>query len=131
MIFVDTGAWYASYVPWDAHSAKATSWTRSNTEELVTTDYVINEVVTLLRARGQGRLAIEAGNDLWASRFAQIEFVTRDDLAHSWELFCRYEDKRWSFTDCTSFVVMKRLGIVTAFAFDVHFRQFGSIAVVP
>ena len=37
----------------------------------------------------------------------------------------------WSFTDCTSKTVMDSLGIRTAFAFDGHFREFGSIEVVP
>jgi len=46
-------------------------------------------------------------------------------------LFRDYADKRWSFTDCTSKVVMERLGIRTAFAFDHHFKQFGDVKVVP
>lgn len=40
-------------------------------------------------------------------------------------------DKQWSFTDCTSRVVMERLGIQKVFAFDDHFRQFGTVTVVP
>ena len=50
----------------------------------------------------------------------------------AWEVFRRFSDKRWSFTDCTSKVVMDRLGIAgPCLAFDQHFRQFGSIQVVP
>lgn len=29
------------------------------------------------------------------------------------------------FTDCTSYVVMKELGIKLVFTFDEHFRQMG------
>jgi len=38
--------------------------------------------------------------------------------------------KDFSFTDCTSFAVMRQLGITTAFAFDEHFEQFGFIRVL-
>lgn len=34
-------------------------------------------------------------------------------------------DKSYSYTDATSFAIMGRLGLRTAFAFDPHFRQFG------
>lgn len=42
-----------------------------------------------------------------------------------------FHDKRWSFTDCTSKVVMEEVGCRTAIAFDEHFRQFGTVAVEP
>jgi predicted nucleic acid-binding protein len=42
-----------------------------------------------------------------------------------WEYFRRHKDKDYSLTDCISFVVMKTLGMETAFAFDRHFVQAG------
>ena len=51
--------------------------------------------------------------------------------ASAWEFYCRFRDKDWSFTDCTSKVVMESLDITTAFSFDQHFRQFSNIIVVP
>jgi hypothetical protein len=48
----------------------------------------------------------------------------------AWEVFARYDDKDFSFTDCTSFAVMQQLGITTTFAFDEHFEQFGFIRVL-
>ena len=45
-----------------------------------------------------------------------------------WDVFERHNiDKKWSFTDCTSYVVMKDFGITEAFAFDHHFEQMGFI----
>jgi len=41
------------------------------------------------------------------------------------DLFERHRDKRWSFTDCTSFVVMRDLGTTEAFAFDRNFEEAG------
>jgi len=49
----------------------------------------------------------------------------------AWEVFRQFRDKQWSFTDCVSRVVIERLSIPAAFAFDEHFRQFGNVAVVP
>ena len=54
-----------------------------------------------------------------------------DKLQPAFEIFRKFEDKRWSFTDCVSRVVMEELKISTAFAFDDHFRQFGMVTVVP
>jgi predicted nucleic acid-binding protein len=34
-------------------------------------------------------------------------------------------DKRWSFTDCTSFVAMRSLNVGSAFTFDDNFQQAG------
>jgi len=51
MIFVDTGAWYASLVPTDPDHTKAVQWLAGNDSPLLTTDYVIDETLTLLRAR--------------------------------------------------------------------------------
>jgi len=53
MIFVDTGAWFASVVPADRDHATATRWLSQNTQPLLTTDYIIDETLTLLKARGQ------------------------------------------------------------------------------
>jgi uncharacterized protein len=57
--------------------------------------------------------------------------ITAADLTLAWETFQQFDDKRWSFTDCTSKVVMQKLDISVAFAFDHHFRQFGTVQVVP
>jgi uncharacterized protein len=53
------------------------------------------------------------------------------DIEAAWLIFERFDDKQWSFTDCVSYVVVERLAIKTAFAFDEHFRQFATLEVVP
>lgn len=58
-------------------------------------------------------------------------YLNRTDVAAGWDVFDRFADKDWSFTDWTSKVVMESLGIGQAFGFDRHFRQFGTVAVVP
>ena len=131
MIFVDTGAWFAVVVPSDVNHAHAIAWLTANREPLATSEYVLDEALTLLRARGFPDQALDLGVDLLDNEVAQLHFLDETDVRATWEVFRQYQDKEWSFTDCSSKVLMERLGITTAFAFDRHFRQFGSVRVVP
>lgn len=131
MIFVDTGAWFASVVPSDKEHQKAISWLKNNQESLLTTDYVIDETLTLLRARGELKRAIVLGEAFFSGKLANIYFLTENDIKSTWEIFAHFSDKEWSFTDCSSKIVMEKLGITKAFAFDHHFIQFGTIQIVP
>lgn len=130
-VFVDTGAWFAYFVRRDPDHPSAVEWVRQNRQPLVTTDYVFDELLTLLALRESRRAAVAAGNLLWAQQVADLERVAHDDLSEAWEVFQRYQDKDWSFTDCTSKVVIERLQIAEAFAFDRHFEQFGTVTRVP
>lgn len=131
MIFVDAGAFFALQVPKDPHHSKAVEWLESNREPLVTSDYVAVETLNLLRARRQFAQAIEMNQRFLDEDFIYLEWVTPADYDEAAHVFSEFRDKSWSFTDCTSRVVMERLGISTAFGFDEHFRQFGTVALVP
>ncbi len=131
MIFVDTGGWFAATVPMDPDHTAAARWLAQNAQRLVTTDYVVDETLTLLKARGQYRRTLTLGEHLFDGTLATVYYLTEDDLRAAWHTFIRFSDKEWSFTDCTSKVVIERFGLTHAFAFDTHFRQFGSVAVVP
>ncbi len=131
MIFVDIGAWFAATIPRSVHHVEAQSWMQERTSPLITTDYIIDETLTLMRARREPEQALQFGRRIFSGEICTIEYVTTDDIQAAWRLFEQYADKQWSFTDCTTKVVMERLDIKTAFAFDQHFRQFGSVDVVP
>ena len=131
MIFVDSGAWYACYVPSDADHAAATRWRTANTVPLLTTDYIIDETLTLMAARGHGDRALAFGVEVFGGQLATTYYLSPSEIAAAWDVFQRFRDKEWSFTDCTSKVVIETLGISQAFSFDQHFRQFGTVAVMP
>ena len=131
MIFVDTGAWFARYVADDFDHRSATEWFASVPDRLTTTDYVVDELLTLLKVRGYSNIAFNAGAALLSGTVCQLEFVQPADIHQAWIVFDRFRDKDWSFTDCVSKVIMQRMGISTACAFDDHYRQFGNVTVVP
>ena len=131
MIFVDTSAWFASAVPSDADHAAASRWLAQNTYPLFTTDYIVDETLTLLKVRGQALRAMALGEEFFQGNRAVLHFLTGDEIREAWEVFRKFKDKEWSFTDCTSKVVMEKSGMTTAFAFDHHFHQFGTAIVVP
>lgn len=130
MIFVDTGAWFARFVPDDPDHAAVVNWFALNSDLLVTSDYCVDETLTLLAMRKRTKLALEVGRALFEESLARLHFLTRDQLARSWILFQQRAASGWSFTDCTSKIVIDDLGVSTAVALDEHFRQFG-VSVVP
>lgn len=131
MIFVDTSAWYAAWVASDPYHQSAAEFAAAASQRFVTTDYVVDEFLTLLRMRGQHQRAQLAAERVAQGRLSRIEWVRPADVLSAIEVFRTYQDKRWSFTDCVSLVAMRRLGVTQAFAFDDHFRQFGGIVVLP
>jgi predicted nucleic acid-binding protein len=71
-------------------------------------------------SRGHHAKAVEVGNRFLTSPSVQfVQFVQVDEklFKEGWEYFQLHKDKDYSLTDCISFVVMKKLGIETAFAF--------------
>lgn len=130
-VFVDTGAWFAAVTPNDPNHVLASAWIAANDLPLLTTDYVIDETLTLLRARGENKRALALGEQFFNSDMATVYRLTDEDLQAAWEVFRHYNDKEWSFTDCASKVIMEKFGVVSALAFDHHFRQFGTVVVVP
>ncbi len=131
MIFVDTSAWFASVVPSDTDHKAAFTWLSQNTQALLTTDYVVDETLTLLRSRGEVLRATSLGKAFFSNALTTLYFLTEEDIRQTWQVFQHFSDKEWSFTDCSSRVVMSKLNLTHAFTFDHHFRQFGFVKVVP
>ncbi len=127
-IFVDTSAWFALYDRRDdAHARAVRLWKdlRRRPTRLVTSDYVFAEAITLTRARAGHGAARTLGEFLLKSKVVDIAEVSAQVRDNAWGLFVRHDDKAFSFTDCTSFVIMRDLGLTDAFAFDEHFAQLG------
>jgi hypothetical protein len=83
------------------------------------------EPVTLMRVRGGHKAAGRLGEFLLASQVLKITDVTAQVRAQAWSLFVQHHSKNFSFTECTSFAIMRELGLTDAFAFDNHVTQMG------
>ena len=129
--FVDTGAWFASVIPTDPRHRDVAEWHRANNFTLLTTDYVVDETLTLLRARGERTRAIELGRSFFDLGLFAVHRVDEHDLQEAWRSFREHPGRLWSFTDCTSKAVIERLHIKRALTFDRHFAEFGVSTIVP
>ena len=131
MVFVDTSAWFSFFLPIDTRHGEMQALFASFAEPLITTDYCVDETLTSLLARGEVRRSMDAGRAFFHENLARIHFVTERQIQRAWILFQQRAAAGWSFTDCTSKIVIDDLGIQTAAALDQHFRQFGNVTVVP
>jgi predicted nucleic acid-binding protein len=132
-VFVDTSAFIALLDPRDDCHAQAVHIEKSLASQaahLVTTNFVLDETYTGLRGKIQHSAILRFRNSVRQSRQLNVMRITETLEDQAWEIFARYHDKDFSFTDCTSFAVMQQLGITTAFAFDEHFEQFGFTRVL-
>ena len=121
-LFVDTSIWYAAADSSDRSNARAKAILRSG-ESLITSDHVLIETWTLLHHR-LGRSAAERFWDGLRSGVAMVEPVGLADLEAAWEIGFAWEDQDFSIVDCTSFAVMRRLGIEDVASLDEHFAVF-------
>ena len=124
-LFVDTGAWYALADRNDPDHLRVGDFLKAQTLRLVTTNFVFDEAVTLIRYRLGFPAAKTFGEQLLRANVTNVLTVNRRDQSRAWEIFTRYRDKSFSFADCTSFATMQRLKLDSAVAIDDDFRAFG------
>jgi uncharacterized protein len=129
-VFIDTGYLIALDSTADQHHSSAARHWREVSRmrpRLITTNLVMTEVLTFFVSRGKHAKAVGIGNRLLTSRAVEMIHVDEGLFGAGFEYLRNRPDKRFSMTDCVSFVVMERLGIRDALAFDAHFEQAGFI----
>ena len=132
-VFVDTAGWMACADAADPEHRACTAardQSLARGQRLVTTDFVVDETLTLIRFRMGLPAATVWWSQVQASRRLRWERIdaARFEDARAW--FFRYRDKEFSFTDCTSFVVMRDLKLTRVLTMDRHFQQAG-FTMVP
>ena len=129
-IFVDTSAWYAMIDKNDRDHAAAVTKIQILDRPLVTSNYILDEILTLLKSKLGSSVAVPFGQKLWDQEMSAMLRITEEDEERAWRIFRQYDDKAFSFTDCTSFALMERLDINAVFAFDDHFLQYGRFVLL-
>lgn len=127
-IFVDTSGFYSLLVRRDAHHAAALQIVEKASRQktlFVTTDYVVDETATLLKARKQTHLIPQFFSRIGLSAAIRVEWTDSDRFARTQALFLKHSDQDWSFTDCLSFVVMRQVELRDALTTDAHFEEAG------
>ena len=130
MIFVDISVWFARFVPKGLNHIRTTTWLDENSEVLTTSDYCVDEVLTLLSVRERPSLAVEAGREFFDETLARLHYLSTTQIQRAWILFQQRAAAGGSFTDCTSKVLIDDLGITSAASFDRHFEHFG-VQILP
>ncbi|MFH1565602.1 MAG: PIN domain-containing protein [bacterium] len=127
-IFVDTSAFIALYLIDDNFHTKAIKWLKSMEGRATfwTTNFVLDEVYTFVRSIKNKKTSIDFAEYLSSnSDIVKVKRVSLEEEKEAFNLFKKLDFARLSFTDCTSFAVMKRLKLKQAFSFDKHFKQAG------
>ena len=132
-VFMDTAGFLALWDAADEHHARALRLQGELVRKgrrFLTTDYVIDETVTLLLMRHSHAAAADFLQTVTASESLQLHWVTADRFHAAAAFFARHDDKEWSFTNCVSFGVMHELNLRDCFTTDQHFRQAGFNALL-
>ena len=127
-VFVDTAGFLALWDSGDEHHTRATKLQADLARKhrrFLTSEYVIDETVTLLLVRHSHAAAVDFLDTIERSEALRLEWIDPERFHASIALFRKHADKEWSFTDCTSFALMRELQIREAFTTDRHFRQAG------
>ncbi len=132
-VFMDTMGWYSLLDRRDAWHVRSQALMREfgrRKVPLVTTDYVVDETATLLMVRGAS-LALDAFfkvvND---SAALTLTMIDKSRFLEAGSYFLKYRDQGYSFTDVTSFLVMRELQIPEAFTHDEHFERAGFVRLL-
>jgi predicted nucleic acid-binding protein len=133
-VFADTSFFFALVARRDRSHAAARSALEKVTRArrpIVTTDYVIDETLTLTKLRTDPATA----DALWAriegSPSVRLEFVGPERFARAVQFFRRHSDHGYSFTDCTSVVMMQDLALTDVLTTDSHFAEAGLRPLLP
>ncbi|MCS4542140.1 MAG: PIN domain-containing protein [Euryarchaeota archaeon] len=136
LLFIDTSAFLALEDESDKNHISAIDFRDELRKKgtkfrfLYTSNYAIDETLTLLRYACNHKAAVTFGEKMRKSKAIKILRISEEVEEKAWKIFKEYSDKDFSFTDCTSFAIMEAEGIQTAFAYDEHFKQYG-FSILP
>lgn len=132
-VFIDTSGFYALLIKDDdqhQRAAKLLKDAEKGRRRFVTTDYVLDETVTLLMARSHAALVGPLLAATLHSQACRIEWTDPERFSQTTDFVLKRLDQGWSFTDCLSFVVMKNLRLREALTKNRHFAQAGFLPLL-
>lgn len=125
-VFIDTGAFLALADNSDfSHDITTSVYQKILKQKAIvyTSNYVIDEVITLIRSRVGHDAAVAFIKGFEISKIPVLR-ITEIDENLAINIFIKYRDKKFSFTDCTSFALIDRYAINAVMSLDEHFSQY-------
>jgi uncharacterized protein len=132
-VFMDSAGFLALWDAGDAYHAEAVRLQEAlarKRRRFWTTEYIVDETVTLLLVRHSHAAAVDFLDAVERSEALRLEWIGPDRFHAAGALFRKHADKDWSFTDCVSFAIMRELRVRDAFTTDHHFRQAGFVPLL-
>jgi predicted nucleic acid-binding protein len=132
-VFVDTSGLYALVDRKDGQHAAARDVVEKLARagrRLVLTDYIVAEAVNLAVARRGTHVGLRMLDLVEQSVGIRIERVDESRFDATKAFVRKYADHGYSFTDCSSFVVMRELRLSQALTTDRHFPEAGYEALL-
>ena len=132
-VFMDSAGFLALWDAGDEHHRNAVRLQKelvAKRRRFLTTDYVVDETVTLLLVRHSHAAAVDFLETIERSEALHLEWIGAVRFPAATSLFRKHADKKWSFTDCVSFAVMHQLKIREAFTTDHYFKQAGFVPLL-
>lgn len=133
-VFVDTSGLYALVDKRDGHHPRARKIVGKlvrGGQKLVVTDYVVAETVNLAKARSGTHVALRVLDLIEQSVGIRVEWIGQARFDATKAFVRKHADHDYSFTDCSSFVVMRELRLTQALTSDGHFPEAGYEALLP
>jgi uncharacterized protein len=127
-VFCDSGAWIALALSRDPlHQAAVQQWEllQRSGAKLHTSIPLVIETFTFLDRNANRDVAMLWRESIYRSGMIKILPCELRDLEQSWEYFRRVDLHKLSAVDATSFAIMRRARIRTAYTFDHHFAAAG------
>lgn len=99
---------------------------------LYTTNYIIDEAVThVLYSTKRHDMAVKVLDLVESSSIIHVLWIDQDVEKRARQIFRKYDDQRFSLTDCTSFAMMEQNEITHAFTFDEQHFKAMNFSVIP
>lgn len=129
-LLADTSFFVAYLNPREDCHALAVGWMTDSSERIVTSEWVLAELGNFLAQGPNRRLFGALVRALSAEKRVDIVPADHASFLDALNLYVRRPDQSWSFTDCTSFRLMKSRKIRDALTTDRHFEQAGFRALL-
>jgi predicted nucleic acid-binding protein len=130
VLLADTSFFVAYLNPCEDCHSLAVEWMTASSALIVTSEWVLAELGNYLAEAPNRRLLAPLVRALSAEERVEIVLADHRAFLDALSLYVRRPDKSWSFTDCTSFCLMKARKIKEALTTDHHFEQAGFRALL-